>query len=423
MSGINNNNMMNTDVKSVKNRRPITCGLCGQAGHNKRTCLLNTMRQLRKRKRASLTNSTHQMVTKPKPNHIPDRLNEIKRVYTTLSEDTYKVTSLYDYNVYYLKKLIPWSDLPMEIILRIFKNSHPEYIQDRYKKIHFKHDNKSISIKEANRYFIFEIALDYDGLSDYVYIPFDPNITVNNIRVDWGDGTQDEGKHKHLYEQRRLTISEIRNIIELEHADKDEKERERMLYDREYIERLHKRRNYKFIITVEFLNIPDDYKVVWYNDYSFPVGIPDWVPGNAVSHIKCITHINMWGKHVSLPDGGEQFRGLDNLVWMTHLLFPNTSHIKDMAFMFADATLYNQPLPEHFDTSNVTNMSYMFANATSYNQPLPERFDISKVDNMESMFHDAESYDQPWPEGLDTSHVMYTDDMFWGTELWLTSDD
>jgi len=46
----------------------------------------------------------------------------------------------------------------------------------------------------------------------------------------------------------------------------------------------------------------------------------------------------------------------------------NTSSVKDMSYLFCEATAFNQPLP--WDISSVTDMSYLFYGATSFNQPL-----------------------------------------------------
>ena len=59
----------------------------------------------------------------------------------------------------------------------------------------------------------------------------------------------------------------------------------------------------------------------------------------------------------------------------------DVSNVRDMSFMFDEATSFNQPLNK-WDMSNVKNMRYMFYYATSFNQPL-NNWDVSNVTDME----------------------------------------
>jgi len=313
----------------------------------------NLEHKLNKREGTSLTSS--QTDKKQITNLTYDRVSHIKQIYSTDTKDTIYVRNLYEYCIYYIERLIPLSIVPIEIMLNIFVKSHPEWIQDRYEDMYFKQDRTPISIREADRYFIYEIELEDPRIKNYpyendtdtyiammnVYVPFE----TENIRVDWGDGTQSEKKDFHTYYIEELTTSEIRDIIKSDHPEWDEKKRERMLNDTEYTISLN-RRPRKYIVTIEFLDIPnDDYQVEWYNvhrtdyykqhyDYSDPYMYDLWT--------RCITHIHMWGKHITLPDGGEQFRSMEKLVWMTHLLFPDISHITDMSYMFYDSSKFKR---------------------------------------------------------------------------------
>jgi hypothetical protein len=69
---------------------------------------------------------------------------------------------------------------------------------------------------------------------------------------------------------------------------------------------------------------------------------------------------------------------------------PNLSEVKDMAFMFAGASSFNQPL-EHWDVSKVEIMAEMFIGADSFDQPL-DKWEVSNVEHMESMFEGNESF-------------------------------
>ncbi len=89
---------------------------------------------------------------------------------------------------------------------------------------------------------------------------------------------------------------------------------------------------------------------------------------------------------------------------------PDLSQVKDMSWMFALATSFNQPL-EAWDVSNVTNMRGMFLAAYSFNQPL-EKWDVSNVTDMSTMFGDAFPFNQPL-EKWNVSNVTNMKDMFW----------
>ena len=79
----------------------------------------------------------------------------------------------------------------------------------------------------------------------------------------------------------------------------------------------------------------------------------------------------------------------------------DTSQVTDMAFMFAHASKFNQPL--EWDTSRVTSMRMMFYLATAFNQPLD--WDTSQVTDMAGMFLESYSLNQE----LDMSNVEIDD--------------
>ena len=95
-----------------------------------------------------------------------------------------------------------------------------------------------------------------------------------------------------------------------------------------------------------------------------------------------------------------------NMAWMFHeatsfnqpLNNWNVSNVTEMHGIFSFANCFNQPL-NNWNVSNVTNMWYMFQNARSFNQPL-NKWNVSKVTNMYKMFWNADSFNQqlhaPW---------------------------
>ena len=58
----------------------------------------------------------------------------------------------------------------------------------------------------------------------------------------------------------------------------------------------------------------------------------------------------------------------------------DVSNVRDMSFMFDEATSFNQPLNK-WNVSKVTRMWRMFAHASSFNQPL-NNWDVSNVTDM-----------------------------------------
>jgi surface protein len=91
----------------------------------------------------------------------------------------------------------------------------------------------------------------------------------------------------------------------------------------------------------------------------------------------------------------------------------NVSNAKNMAEMFYENTIFNEPL-DGWDVSNVEFMDGMFLGAKSFNQPL-EKWNVGRVKNMDSMFNSAKQFDQPL-EKWNVSHVATMKGMFKGAE-------
>ena len=71
----------------------------------------------------------------------------------------------------------------------------------------------------------------------------------------------------------------------------------------------------------------------------------------------------------------------------------DVSNVTNMAWMFHEATSFNQPL-NNWNVSNVTLMYCMFNSAYSFNQSL-NNWNVSKVTDMFGIFMIAESFNQP----------------------------
>ena len=71
----------------------------------------------------------------------------------------------------------------------------------------------------------------------------------------------------------------------------------------------------------------------------------------------------------------------------------DVSNVTNMAWMFHEATSFNQPL-NNWNVSNLKDMSYMFQGAISFNQPL-NKWNVSNVTDIWGMFENATSFNQP----------------------------
>ena len=91
----------------------------------------------------------------------------------------------------------------------------------------------------------------------------------------------------------------------------------------------------------------------------------------------------------------------------------NVSNVTNMAFMFSDATAFNQPLDQWATRlGNVTDMTNMFEGATAFNQDI-SNWDVSTVQLMAGMFSGATTFNIPigaW--GTNTASVVNMEFMF-----------
>ncbi|WP_299768629.1 BspA family leucine-rich repeat surface protein [uncultured Dokdonia sp.] len=91
----------------------------------------------------------------------------------------------------------------------------------------------------------------------------------------------------------------------------------------------------------------------------------------------------------------------------------NVSNVSNMAFMFSDATAFNQPLDQWATRlGNVTDMTNMFEGATAFNQDI-SGWNVSNVQLMAGMFSGATSFNMPiggW--GATTASVVNMEFMF-----------
>ena len=91
----------------------------------------------------------------------------------------------------------------------------------------------------------------------------------------------------------------------------------------------------------------------------------------------------------------------------------DVSNVTNMAWMFAEATSFNQPL-NNWNVSKVTTMAMMFGEATSFNQPL-DKWNVSNVTHMRAMFGGATSFNQPL-NNWNVSKVREMNCMFWNAD-------
>jgi len=104
------------------------------------------------------------------------------------------------------------------------------------------------------------------------------------------------------------------------------------------------------------------------------------------------------------------FTNCTSLTTINNINSWNTSGINNMSAMFANCTVFNQPLS--FDTSAVTHMTQMFNSCPVFNSPII--FDTSSVIDMRGMFA-LSGFNQPLIQGVngwDTSLVADMKQMF-----------
>lgn len=109
-----------------------------------------------------------------------------------------------------------------------------------------------------------------------------------------------------------------------------------------------------------------------------------------VDNLKLLT-VEQWGSQ-AWTSMAYAFNGCQNLT-VPAKDAPKLLQVTDMSFMFADCSIFNQPI-NHWDVRNINNMSNLFLSARSFNQPL-NNWDVSKVTNMSQMFAAALSFNQP----------------------------
>ncbi len=88
----------------------------------------------------------------------------------------------------------------------------------------------------------------------------------------------------------------------------------------------------------------------------------------------------------------------------------NTESVTTMAYMFADASSFNQPIGD-WNTSSLTDMKFMFYFANSFNQPI-DNWNTSLVTNMMGVFIYNSSFNQPL-DHWNTSSVITMSTMFY----------
>jgi surface protein len=117
---------------------------------------------------------------------------------------------------------------------------------------------------------------------------------------------------------------------------------------------------------------------------------------------QCLRSVNHWGTGSGVTDAGFAFSAATNL---TDVPVNIPSSITNMAYMFNQATIFNDPDVSMWKTPNVTNMSSMFRSTDAFNQSLND-WDVSKVTTFQSMFDSAKAFNSPignWNTGKVTN--------------------
>ncbi len=233
------------------------------------------------------------------------------------------------------------------------------------------------------RAFITKWKIDNNGTagSNQIIIPTDSNYTYN-YTVDWGDGTSDSnvtGDINHTYSASGSYTVTVKITGEFPH-----------LYFR-----------------------------------------------NSSSNNKKLLSVEQWGD-IKWRDMSYMFYDCSNMD-INATDKPNLSNVKDMSYMFAYATDFNQSIND-WNVSNVTNMEGMFQYTKSFNQPLNSwdvsnvtnmswmfaysdfnqslnSWNVSNVVNMYYMFNEAYSFSNQDLSGWNVKHVInhYSFDTHWGS--------
>lgn len=154
-----------------------------------------------------------------------------------------------------------------------------------------------------------------------------------------------------------------------------------------------------------------DYDVSWNNDGNWENGLTgsithDYgIPGtytvairgefpfisfhNTGDHEKILS-VDQWG-NIAWHSMNSAFSGCINLI-SNATDAPNLSIVTDMAYMFQNASTFNQDL-NTWNVNEVTDMTRMFEGASSFNGHIGN-WDVSNVTNMYEMFNEASAFNQ-----------------------------
>ncbi len=189
--------------------------------------------------------------------------------------------------------------------------------------------------------------------------------------------------------------------------------------------------------TLEAVNQTGSYTCTYPEAGIYSVAISGTFPGirfyNSGENKKIIS-IEQWGD-IEWRFMSSAFFGCSNLAGQASDS-PDLSNVDNLAFMFREATSFNQDIGDWdisnvtnimgmfyyahsfnqdisgWDTSNITNMSHLFQAVYSFNQDI-SGWDTSKVEDMSAIFHHASSFNQDI-SGWDTSKVTAMSWLFYG---------
>ncbi|MDT7831595.1 BspA family leucine-rich repeat surface protein [Flavobacteriaceae bacterium S356] len=123
-----------------------------------------------------------------------------------------------------------------------------------------------------------------------------------------------------------------------------------------------------------------------------------------------LIRIDQWGTNIKWSSMRSAFNGCRNLKISASAGAPDLSNVRDMAFMFVNATSLGQEDLSTWNVSNITNMRGTFINARSFNGNI-STWNVSNVTNMWQMFNNATSFNRDL-NSWNTSNVSDMTSMF-----------
>ena len=255
------------------------------------------------------------------------------------------------------------------------------------------------------------IGCNTDDLS-FINIDKDKNFFFENER-EYQDFLHGKNKENDNVEKEVVKKDKVQNVSVDKYVQID-KDKDGKYYpkDKEELKKLCEDENVN-LGTINTSKITDMSVIFNDSNRSDFSGIETW----DTSHVKDMSYMFYHAHSFNQPIGDWNVSNVESMYSMFAgvKLFNqpigkwDVSNVKTMSFMFQDAESFNQDISK-WNVSKVTDMSYMFSGAKSFNQPIG-KWDVSNVKNMECMFEWAKSFNQPignW----DVSKVEDMESMF-----------